>query len=181
MTARSLTTVGAVLLASMVATATGSKLLHPWKSRPRLIYNVSGSAPLGFYWIDFAAPKRGDLVVIRPSADLSTFMSEHDILPIGAVLLKTVVALAGDEICHDRSVLIVNGRASAKLLHTDAQGRSLPAWQGCRKLVTGEIFVLQPHQNSFDSRYFGPVQEREVVGVARSIRAWSLADPAPIQ
>ena len=46
----------------------------------------------------------------------------------------------------------------------------LPRWNGCRRLHNGEVFVFSDRiPNSFDSRYFGPVNRAEIVGVFRPV------------
>src|SRR5215470_2219703 len=90
--------VRAVALAGVIAMVVGCIPFPASKSRQRFAYNASGSAPLGLYWIDFVAPNRGDLVVVRPSVELSRLMAERDILPCNTLLLKTVAAFAGDKV-----------------------------------------------------------------------------------
>jgi type IV secretory pathway protease TraF len=81
---------------------------------PWLIYNASGSAPLGFYRVDYRAASRGDMAVIRPSATLETLLATRGLLPPGVPLLKRVVAAAGDEICRSNGVVFVNGKVIAE-------------------------------------------------------------------
>jgi type IV secretory pathway protease TraF len=82
-------------------------------------------------------------------------------------LLKQVEAIGGDEICRTREPIgniSINGKVVAEVLDKDRQGRPLPAWEGCMRLVEGAYFLLQPHPNSFDSRYFGPVLRCDILG-----------------
>src|SRR3546814_17465817 len=52
----------------------------------------------------------------------------------------------------------------------DRNGRSLPAWQGCRTLAAGELPLLNPdHPDSLDGRYFGPLPASTVLGRALPI------------
>jgi type IV secretory pathway protease TraF len=45
--------------------------------------------------------------------------------------------------------------------------RPLPAWSQCRVLLDGELFLLNPTRaDSFDSRYFGPLDASFVRGRA---------------
>jgi type IV secretory pathway protease TraF len=49
---------------------------------------------------------------------------------------------------------------------SDEKGRDFPAWDGCVTLKNGELFLLSPHPSSLDGRYFGPVREADILGVA---------------
>jgi type IV secretory pathway protease TraF len=46
----------------------------------------------------------------------------------------------------------------------------MPSWQGCRRPGAGELFLLAPGADSFDSRYFGVVPATHVVG--RAVPLW---------
>ena len=153
----------------LAASALGSLLALTSKQTPLLIYNGSLSAPIGLYAIDRSRPNRGDLVLVRPWPELARLLGEHDILPAGIPLLKTIVAVADDDVCHRGRTISINGIPAAEILALDAKGRALSGWASCRKLVRGEFFLLQPHPRSFDSRYFGPVLSCDVIGIARAI------------
>jgi conjugative transfer signal peptidase TraF len=155
---------------SIVITATLMSVNSP---RPRLIYNASQSAPIGWYRVEFRRPSHDDFVVIRPSGTLQSLLVAHAVLPPGIPLLKRVVAVAGDRVCRSRTVVFVNGEAIAESLERDQNQRPLPVWEGCFTLFAGQFFVLQQHPFSFDSRYFGPVGECQIVGVAHPIRTWN--------
>lgn len=147
---------------------------------PLVIYNASGSAPLGFYRVEARPPERGDTVIVQPSPAIALMIAARGILPLGVPLVKQVAALAGDEVCRSRieggGVITINGKAVAETFDKDREGRPLPAWEGCMALVDGEVFLLQPHPYSFDSRYFGPVLRCDVIGVARPIWTWNPPD-----
>jgi type IV secretory pathway protease TraF len=95
--------------------------------------------------------------------------NQRGYLPKSAMLLKPVVANEGDLVCRFGRFVFVNGRLRAVALHHDKMNRSLPSWGGCLSLGSAQIFVLSKHRDSFDSRYFGPVDERNVVGVGELI------------
>lgn len=142
---------------------------------PAIIYNASGSAPLGFYYLDHRPPGRGEVAVVRAPPMLSASMAARGILPAGVPLVKQVAALGGDEVCRSREpvgTLAVNGNVIAEVQDQDREGRPLPAWEGCIRLVEGQFFLLQPHPHSFDSRYFGPVPGCDILGVARPVWTW---------
>jgi type IV secretory pathway protease TraF len=67
---------------------------------------------------------------------------------------------------RDGTVLI-DGAAIATTLTLDGKRRRLTAWSHCRKLETGELFLLNTSTpSSFDSRYFGPIDVSFVRGKA---------------
>jgi conjugative transfer signal peptidase TraF len=143
---------------------------------PLVIYNASGSAPLGFYYLESRLPDRGELAVIKPPPMLELLMAARGILPRSVPLVKQVTALGGDEVCRfeePAGTLAVNGRVVAEVLDQDREGRRLPSWNGCIRLVDGEFFLLQPHPHSFDSRYFGPVSRCDILGVAQPMWTWN--------
>jgi type IV secretory pathway protease TraF len=62
--------------------------------------------------------------------------------------------------------VFINDELVAKALLSDEKGRDLPAWDGCVTLRNGELFLRSPHPSSLDGRYFGPVREADILGVA---------------
>jgi conjugative transfer signal peptidase TraF len=167
------TRIGVIAILVMAAAAI---VISSQNERPWLLYNASGSAPIGFYRIEYRSPHRGETAVIRPSATLEKLLSTHGLLPSGVPLLKQIIALGGDRICRSDGVILINGKAIAEALDHDAEGRPLPAWDGCFTLFAGQFFLLQPHPYSFDSRYFGPVGEAQIIGVARPLWTWNPAE-----
>jgi conjugative transfer signal peptidase TraF len=162
------------MLATLLITVLAAILLAPAQSRlPWIVYNASGSAPFGFYRVGNRVPKRGDIVAIRASKTLEHLLVTHTVLPPGIPLLKRVTALGGDRICRSAGVVFVNGEAVAEALERDRDGHPMPIWEGCFTLFDGQFFVVQPHPFSFDSRYFGPVSECQIIGIARPIWTWN--------
>jgi conjugative transfer signal peptidase TraF len=133
---------------------------------PRLIYNASASAPLGFYRVLSAVPlHRGDLVLVRTPASVRALAAERGYIPATVPLVKRVAALAGDTVCVSGRTVFINDQPVARQLAADHVGRPLPAWSGCRPLAAGELFLLMADvPASFDSRYFGPVPATSVIG-----------------
>ncbi|WP_027554895.1 S26 family signal peptidase [Bradyrhizobium sp. Cp5.3] len=143
---------------------------------PLLIYNASGSAPLGFYFVEQKLPARGELAVFNPPPAIELMIIGYDVLPARVPLIKQIAAAGGDEVCRAKTpidAVSVNGKIVAEVMEKDGNGRPLPSWEGCMRLVEGEFFLLQPHPRSFDSRYFGPVMRCDVVGVAHPIWTWN--------
>jgi len=66
--------------------------------------------------------------------------------------------------------LAINGVWRAKTAAFDRDGRALPVWNACRRLHDQEFFMLSNHvPNSFDSRYFGPVQSADILATYRPL------------
>jgi conjugative transfer signal peptidase TraF len=139
---------------------------------PKLVWNASASAPLGLYRVVSAAPKHGDLVLVRAPESIAHLGAERGYLPLDVPLVKRVVALSGDHVCALDETVIVNGRVVAERLKADRAGRPLPWWSHCRALVGDELFLLMGEvSGSFDSRYFGPVSRANVIG--RLVPLWT--------
>jgi conjugative transfer signal peptidase TraF len=143
---------------------------------PLLIYNASGSAPLGFYYLEQRPPTRGELVVFNPPPAIELMIIGYDVLPARVPLIKQIAAAGGDEVCRAKApidAVSVNGKIVAEVIERDGNGRPLPSWEGCMRLAEGEFFLLQPHPHSFDSRYFGPASRCDILGVAKPVWTWN--------
>lgn len=133
-----------------------------------LIYNGSDSAPRGLYVaMPVTSLRVNDYVVARLPSGASKLASERGYLPRTIPVLKHVAAVAGQHVCVVRGAVLIDGIAAARALLEDGQGRRLNAWDGCRRLLKDELFLLNPnHSASFDSRYFGPIDASFVRGRA---------------
>ncbi|HVB18362.1 MAG TPA: S26 family signal peptidase [Stellaceae bacterium] len=140
---------------------------------PRLVWNASASAPTGLYGVVSHAPiTRGELVLAKLPLAARTLAAARDYLPAGTPIAKHVAALAGDTVCSRGRVITINGHPVAKRLLADTRGRKLPAWHGCQTLRRGQVFLLNAAvPDSFDSRYFGPVTRRAIIG--RLVAIWT--------
>jgi conjugative transfer signal peptidase TraF len=139
--------------------------------RPVLLWNASDSVPTGLYRILGAAPQRGNVIAVRMPVPFARLADSRGYLPRNALLLKPVAAAGGDRICRWRMLILINGTPRAIAMGRDPIGRPLPLWQGCVTLQRDQIVVLGYHRGSFDSRYFGPISTRNVVG--RAIPFWT--------
>lgn len=140
---------------------------------PALIWNASASTPIGLYTIHSADRLEvTDLVAVSPLEPLATFLDERGYLGRGAPLMKRVAALPGQQVCrHERSIT-VDGVVMGEALARDRVGRELPVWQGCRRLATGEVFLMNGRvRDSLDGRYFGPISARSIIG--RAVPLWT--------
>lgn len=151
-------------------------LLLPAVQRPqlRLVWNVTASVPVGLYRIvPEPAQRRGELVALRPSPTLARYMASRRYVEAGALLVKPVAAVAGQQVCRTGATVTIDGVTVATARIADSIGRPLPVWTGCRRLPTGAVFLLAPSvPASFDGRYFGPVATSNVVGRALPLWTW---------
>ena len=140
-------------------------------SPPRLVYNASDSVPVGWYRISPVnswAP--GDLVLVHLPPEVRSLAAQRGYLPADVPLLKTVAAMTPQRVCVVDSQVLIDGVVVARRLRWDRQGRALPTWQACRRLVGNELFLLSSsNPASFDSRYFGPVSADAVIGRAQPL------------
>lgn len=148
--------------------------LAPTERPPRLIFNATASAPLGFYSVDDRAPLVGDLAVVRPPQKLALWMAMRGYLPSNVPLIKRVAAGTGQTVCGQGGEIRIDGRVAAAALTQDRRGRRLEPFTGCVGLRDGDVFLLNAETpDSFDGRYFGPLQRSAVVGRATALWTWS--------
>lgn len=84
--------------------------------------------------------------------------------PVG----KRVVARAGDEVKAEAIGILVNGKLidNSKIVKEDAAKRSMPMYaeEGSSFVLdSNEIYLINSKDDSFDSRYFGPVKDFQVL------------------
>jgi conjugative transfer signal peptidase TraF len=157
-------TAGAVLLAF---------LAHP-ASTPVMAWNASASAPLGLYLVRKPADlNRGDFVLASLPPASATMAARRGYLPQGVPVLKRIAALAGDEICSSGDAIRIDGSRVATRLAVDKEGRPLPSWSGCLRLDGTKVLLLMAMvPDSFDGRYFGPIQRSAIIGKATPLWTW---------
>lgn len=138
---------------------------------PKLYFNASPSAPRGVYILSPAIRnERGDFVIAALPPGAASLATGRDYLASGIPVLKRVSGLRGDRVCRDGLLIRVNGHIAATAKLADARGRSLPVWNGCRRLGEDDVFLLGEHPDSFDGRYFGLLKRRQIIG--KAVRLW---------
>lgn len=141
--------------------------------RPRLLFNTTASVPIGFYWVDGDAPGVGDLAVVRPPRALAWWLAQRRYLSLNVPLLKEVAAVEGSRVCGARGVISIDGQAVGTARAKDHWGRGLRPFEGCRTLETEDVFLFNgAAPASLDSRYFGPLHRRDIVGRAHVLWTW---------
>ena len=124
---------------------------------------------------DLTSPDRGDLVVFK---GVEKGKKER--------LVKRAVGLPGDVVHVDRGILKVNGEPQNEPYVLKKKGRGDGEGRGARKAPPGvnsfgpmfvpenHVFVMGDNRaRSHDSRYFGPVPRKNLIGEA-SLRIWPL-------
>jgi type IV secretory pathway protease TraF len=131
---------------------------------PALVYNASPSAPRGFYARRAAAPGLNTYVTVRAGAVAPGYAALRNFNGPRNYFIKRVAASAGDFVCARGDRVDVEGTHYPRL-SVDHAGRRLPAWRGCRQLGDDEFFLIGDGADSFDSRYWGPVNRAQIEGV----------------
>jgi conjugative transfer signal peptidase TraF len=159
-----------IVLIGLVPVATAAAVAAALPG-PIVIHNPSPSIPQGYYVRSSEAPATGRIIAFRIPAQGRPYAAEHMPPLIRAGIIKRIAAGEGDRVCTTgREGLAINGRAVAPIVQADRFGRPLPHWRGCRALTAGEYFVFSDRiPNSYDSRYYGPVQTRDIIGTFRPV------------
>ena len=159
--------------AAATAAATAAVATMLWPPRPAFVWNASASAPIGLYLVSAAGDVRaGETVIAWPPAPARALAAERGYLPSNVPLVKRVAAARGDRVCAAGEAVFVNGRVEVLRRSVDGVGRPLPWWTGCFDLQEGQYLLLMPGSAaSFDGRYFGLTERRELVGTARLLWA----------
>ena len=156
-----------IMLGSVAALALASGASRT----PLYLWNASASVPLGLYGLHSTNTRYvGELVAVVPPEPLATFLADGSYLPRGVPMLKHVLALPGQVICRNGLTIFVNDIAMGRAHVRDSRGRLLPAWQGCRLIGAGELFLMNWRSaDSLDGRYFGPIPSSAVTARAHPI------------
>jgi conjugative transfer signal peptidase TraF len=149
-------------------------------ARPLLIYNATDSLPHGLYFVVHKALYRRDELVVFPiPASVRELVRQRRWLPDGAFLIKPIAGKSGDLFDTKNGRCLINAKAFGPVKTVDRTGRKLPVCSVSRRLETDEVAVLNPACCSFDSRYFGPIRERDIIGAARPIWIWERTTREP--
>jgi len=151
---------------ALVTAVSALSLGGAFAARPVLLFNLTPSEPTGLYVETPDRPADGRLVAFEAPAAAFPYADGRLGYLRHTPLLKAVAGVAGDEVCTLAGRLRINGRDRAPIAAHDGLGVALPHWSGCRRLAANELFVFSDRvSNSFDSRYFGPVNRSAVIGV----------------
>ncbi|WP_084397227.1 S26 family signal peptidase [Henriciella aquimarina] len=160
-------------MVSVTTAAIGLTLAsHALPVRKYLVWNRTGSAPIGLYRLSGDQFTLGRWGAVSADSDAAKWSASRGYVGDGWPLLKRIAALPGAEICREDLDIFIDGKPVAKALSRDAQGRKMPEWHGCVVVQDDEIFLLNAHPRSLDGRYFGVTKVRDVDGVAVLVFLW---------
>lgn len=144
--------------------------------------NFTPSEPLGLWRIrPLDRPvTTGDMVfVCTPQTPIMQEARKRGYLGRGlcpgrtAPLIKSVVAREGKRVEIGRNVTIDGAELDhSELERFDGLGRTLKPTPGGR-VPAGHVFLHSPYKGSFDSRYFGPVPDKGVLGLADQVLTYA--------
>lgn len=157
------------IVLALIAVSVAAVALTAWAKFPTtLIWNASASVPIGLYAVHPAGALHvGELVVVTPPEPLASFLADRRYLALGVPLLKHILALPRQTVCRIGDTISIDGVAVGRALLRDRRRRSLPAWQGCRAIRDGEVFLMNRRPaDSLDGRYFGPLPAAAITGRA---------------
>jgi conjugative transfer signal peptidase TraF len=156
-------TASVLIVAGVAAICSGS-------AQPLLLINTTPSEPSGVYLQVARSPARGQIVAFPAPPSAFPYADARLGFLHRVPILKAVAARSGDSVCSRSGRLSINGRDVAAVAERDSRGARLPHWAGCCRLRPGELFVVSNRvPNSFDSRYFGPISTRSLIGVYRPL------------
>ncbi|WP_230175064.1 conjugative transfer signal peptidase TraF [Rhizobium sp. CECT 9324] len=140
--------------------------------------NLTPSEPLGIWRIEPLSrdPVVGDLVFICPpprpqleEAWKRGYLRRGLCAGGFAPLIKTIAALPGQHIEIGNTVAIDGAVLNASLVRaSDGQGRPIIPYSG-GIVPPGHVFLHSSSASSYDSRYFGPVPDSGLLGLAEPI------------
>jgi conjugative transfer signal peptidase TraF len=163
--------------AGVVLAVCAAGLMYGIGSRFGIRVNASPSLPVGLYIADLRP--MASLVEFCPSQPYAALANSRGYRDAGRCpdggtpLLKPVVAREGDEVIVSAQGVLVNGtRLPNSAPRTrDTAGRPLTPWPfGTYRVQPGAIWVVSSYEaRSFDSRYFGPIRESQVLDHLRPL------------
>jgi conjugative transfer signal peptidase TraF len=145
--------------------------------------NMTESLPVGVYWVSHQPIARGAYVRFCPPAEGAFALARErgylgpGYCPSGYVpMIKRVGGMQGDSVAVGDDGTQIDGRLLPLSVRwqADPLGRPLPKpGQSHYLLQPAQLWVISDTNNqSFDSRYFGPIDRAWVVEVIRPWLTW---------
>lgn len=154
-----------------IASVVASVYPSPRPAHPLLVYNPSRSVPRGWYVVQARDDYRaGDILLVRLPAAAAALAAQRGYLPAAIPLLKRVGAISPQMVRVGDGLVQIDGALVAATRAADPHGRLLPVLSFCSRVEPLQVFLLSTDSaDSFDGRYFGPIDRRHVIGVARLV------------
>lgn len=145
--------------------------------------NMTKSIPVGLYWTSSKPVEKGVYVFwCPPKMGVFDVAKERGYIGAGfcpghyGYVMKRVLAAKDDAITVADEGVRVNGEllALSNLLKVDKGGRPLPRYQSdSYTLSEHEVLLMSDiSANSFDSRYFGPINRSQIKTVIFPVITW---------
>lgn len=127
----------------------------------KFVYNTSSSIPQRLFWVNEIdkTPERGEFIVF--------YFKGSEYYPRDFKMVKQVKCLPGDTLNVDsQKRYYCNGIYIGTARDTDSKGKPVEnfIWNG--RIPQGNYFVMGVHPLSYDSRYWGFVEQKDIVGTA---------------
>lgn len=154
-----------------------------WMRMNHIYVNTTPSLPLGLYRIvEEPIHKGAHVAFCPPQTELFDDALARGYIGRGncaggySLLLKRVLAMAGDTISIDQAGIAVNGDhlSNSAQLKADANNLPLPQYRLDALLDDAEyLLVSDLHSHSFDARYFGLITRNQIQHVVNPVFTWS--------
>lgn len=142
-----------------------------------IVVNNMNSVPRGWWARTAGTPTYGDVILFDVPQGVQGWILHKDAdgnymypkavhwLRTGGRILKPVSGIHGDTLCRDSTGAVsINDVNLGNAPSVDKNGIQLPLWSGCHILDDGEYAVISQTPDSLDSRVFGFVSAKDVVG-----------------
>ncbi|MEP6604996.1 MAG: conjugative transfer signal peptidase TraF [Nitrosospira sp.] len=146
-------------------------------------FNSTRSIPVGLYWLTHAPVTKDAYVILcPPESALFDEAKERGYISAGfcpgnyGFMMKRVLASANDRVEIAGEGVRINGVPvpESASMKADKAGRAMPLYpSGTYILRKSELLLMSDRSgNSFDGRYFGPVEFSQIRGVIRPVLTW---------
>lgn len=87
----------------------------------------------------------------------------------GKLFIKRIGCDSGQHLLIQDYKVVCDGRTIATIFQKNEEGEVLPNYSYDGIILNNQFFALGEHLKSFDSRYFGPVDKKQIIYSARRI------------
>ncbi len=139
------------------------------------IINTTSSMPLGLYYTsgDTSDLKRGETVIVDLPYKVQYFgVQRNYVKNMETKLVKEIIAVPGDNVILTDDTISVNGKKYPAVSHKyDGNHRKLNLYPRGKYNNTAGYWVYGSNDKdeSWDSRYFGPLKKSQIIKRAYSI------------